>query len=152
MRERRLNFWNDYQKLLLYLIDLVVVFKPASFLQSTQMNANVLNGQVTTCMIRLQTCFKDQIWNLYLSLVLIDIEIIFWGTQVLWHLYYSSSFKTGLGLKLSTEKKIGSFIWTARDMKWHSLVWRKIFLQFLAWFLPARLYAEGKHSIFSIYD
>ena len=74
------------------------------------MNANVLNGQVTTCMIRLQTCFKDQIWNLYLSLVLIDIEIIFWGTQVLWHLYYSSSFKTGLGLKLSTEKKVGSFI------------------------------------------
>ena len=85
------------------------------------MNANVLNGQVTTCMIRLQTCFKDQIWNLYLSLSWVDIEIVFWGTQVLWHLYYSSSFKTGLGLKLGAEKKLGALleqIGTWNDIHW----------------------------------
>ena len=55
-------------------------------------------------------------------------EKAFWGKQVSAHQYFSSRFKTGLALKLSTEKyvhflkQIGSSIPTFRDMHLYLLM------------------------------
>ena len=112
-----LNSWNDYQKLYIAInsfsdnvyADIFV----AEYESGINMNKNLLNRRLMTCMEMFyyismlhtsqdsRTYFKKLIWNVFLSLSWIKTEINhFWGAQGFGHPYYSSNFKTVLGLSI----------------------------------------------------
>ena len=119
---RSLNSWNDYQKLLLQLIDLVVVLKMDNccrVYKSVQMYQTVALLHVS---YDSRTCFKVLIWNFYLSLSWMHIEkkyfwdISVWAALLLEKFQNRSAFEIEHGKTCPFSSQIRSSIPTFRDM------------------------------------
>ena len=85
--------------------------------------SNGVEAGIITCILRLQSMLqRANLESLAQFKLNACVEKAFWGKQVCAHQYLSSRFKTGLALKLSTEKyvhflkQIGSSIPKFRDM------------------------------------